>query len=87
MAFHGITGVRLLGLSDWNHPDLVTVGGKYVDGAVFTSTYFGESGHPVLSSFAKNYREIFGREAGPFAAEAFDVTEESCREETLRGSN
>jgi len=74
LAFHGIKGVRLLGLSDWNHPDLVTVGGKYVDGAVFTSTYFGESGHPVLSSFAKNYREIFGHEAGPFAAEAFDVT-------------
>lgn len=74
LAFHGIKGVRLLGLSDWNHSDLIDVGGKYVGGSVFTSAYFGGSRHPALVGFTERYRETFAQEAGPFAAEAFDVT-------------
>ncbi len=74
LAFHGIKGVRLLGLSDWNHPDLVNIGREHVGGAVFTSAYFAGSDHPSLASFAKRYRATFGEEPSAFAAEAFDTT-------------
>jgi ABC-type branched-subunit amino acid transport system substrate-binding protein len=73
LTFHEISGVRLLGLSDWNHPDLVAIGRKHVGGSVFTSAYFDGSEHPALAAFGSRYKATFGEPADAFAAVAYDT--------------
>ncbi len=73
LTFHEISGVRLLGLSDWNHPDLVAIGRNHVGGSVFTSAYYDESEHPALAAFGSRYKATFGQPADAFAAVAYDT--------------
>ena len=73
LAFHEVRGVRLLGPSAWNHPDLVTIGGKHVDGAIFTGDFYPESSYPFVSEFVRRFRETFEAEPSFLAAQGFDA--------------
>jgi ABC-type branched-subunit amino acid transport system substrate-binding protein len=73
LAFHEVRGVRLLGLSGWNHPDLVTIGGKHVNGAVFTADFYPQSSYPHVSEFVRRYLETYGSEPSYLAAQGFDA--------------
>jgi ABC-type branched-subunit amino acid transport system substrate-binding protein len=73
LAFHEVRGVRLLGPSGWSHPDLLSIGGSYVNGAIFTSSYYAGSRYPFVSEFARRFRETFGSEPTYVAAQAFDA--------------
>lgn len=73
LAFHGATGVTLLGTSSWNHPDLVRIGQKHVEGAVFTSELAGEGGHPLHEDFARRFASTFRAAPDGFAARAYDA--------------
>jgi ABC-type branched-subunit amino acid transport system substrate-binding protein len=73
LAFHGIEGVRLLGTSGWNHPELVEIGMPHVEGAIFTASYHGRHGHPLVSDFAARFEASFGAPAEVFAALGFDA--------------
>jgi ABC-type branched-subunit amino acid transport system substrate-binding protein len=74
LAFHEVRGVRLLGPSGWNHPDLVEIGRKHVDGAIFTGNFVRESGLSSVAEFGRRYQATFGRSADSLAAEAYDAT-------------
>jgi ABC-type branched-subunit amino acid transport system substrate-binding protein len=74
LAYHAVDGVRLLGSSGWNHPDLVRIAGQHVEGAVFTADFDTRSAHPTLAEFAERYRATFGQEPDVFAAQAYDAT-------------
>jgi ABC-type branched-subunit amino acid transport system substrate-binding protein len=73
LAFHEVEGVRLLGPSGWNHPDLVAVGGRHVEGAVFTEGFFAESRFAFVANFRDRYRSGFDEEPDALAAQAFDA--------------
>jgi ABC-type branched-subunit amino acid transport system substrate-binding protein len=73
LAFHEVRGVRLLGPSAWNHPDLVRIGGKHVNGAIFTGDFYPESSYPFVSEFVLRFRETFGGEPSFLAAQGFDA--------------
>jgi ABC-type branched-subunit amino acid transport system substrate-binding protein len=73
LAFHEVRGVRLLGPSAWNHPDLVRIGGKHVNGAIFTGDFYPESSYPFVSEFVRRFRETFGEEPSFLAAQGFDA--------------
>jgi ABC-type branched-subunit amino acid transport system substrate-binding protein len=73
LAFHEVRGVRLLGLSGWNHPDLVRIGGKHVNGAIFTADFFPESSYPFVSEFVRRFRGTYGSEPSYLAAQGFDA--------------
>jgi ABC-type branched-subunit amino acid transport system substrate-binding protein len=73
LAFHEVSGVRLLGTSGWNHPDLLRIGGEHVEGAVFTGEFLAESEQPQVAEFARRFTGAFGRAPGYLAAQAFDA--------------
>ena len=73
LAFHEVNGVRLLGTSPWNAPDLVRLGGRHIDGAVFTAGSFSGSTQPHLAEFDRRFARNFERAPGDLAAAAFDA--------------
>ena len=73
LAFHEVQGVRLLGPSGWNHPDLLKIGGKHMNGAIFTADFHPQSSHPLVIEFLRRFRETFGAEPSSFSAQAFDA--------------
>ena len=73
LAFHELRGVRLLGTSPWNGPELLRLGGRHVDGAVFTAGSFGGSERPYLAEYHRRFEERFERAPGDLSAAAFDA--------------
>jgi ABC-type branched-subunit amino acid transport system substrate-binding protein len=73
LAFHEVRGVRLLGPSGWNHPDLVRIGGKHLDGAIFTGDFYLESSYPFVTEFVRRFRQRFGSEPSFLSAQGYDA--------------
>ncbi len=74
LAFHEVRGVRLLGPSGWDHPDLVRIARRHVDGAVFTSAFHRESRIPAVADFGRRFEATFGHPPESLSAEAYDAT-------------
>ncbi len=74
LAFHEVRGVRLLGTSSWNDPELLRLAGRHLDGAVFAAGSFGDSVRPHLAEFHGRAVEAFGHEPDDLTAAAFDAT-------------
>jgi ABC-type branched-subunit amino acid transport system substrate-binding protein len=73
LAFHEATGATLLGTEAWNHPDLVSIARKHVEGAYFTASFYGDSAVGDVGEFADRYVETFGAPADDFSASAYDA--------------
>jgi len=73
LAFHEATGAILLGTEAWNHPDLVSIARKHVEGAYFTASFYGDSSVTYVREFADQYVETFGAPADDFSASAYDA--------------
>ncbi len=80
LAFQGVLGTRLLGTSGWNHPDLLRLGGRHVDGAIFPSGFFAGSTQPHLSAFQAAYQRAYARTPSYLAAQAYDAMQMLVRE-------
>jgi branched-chain amino acid transport system substrate-binding protein len=61
----------LLGLSGWNHPELVTSGGPYVRDSLFVDVWLPDSG--AARPFTASYRAETGREPNALEAQAWTV--------------
>lgn len=66
--------VTLMGGSALNHPDLVSRGGKYVNGTMLVDGLFLESDDPVVQAFRKTYRAAHGTDPTLLEATAYDTT-------------
>jgi len=73
LAFHGVEGVRLLGPSTWNHPGLLRLGGRHVEGAVFPGAYSAAVSAPGVVAFAQRFEASFAAAPTSLAAESFDA--------------
>ena len=73
LVYHDIVDVLLVGTSLWQSSELIEMAGDYVQGAIFSSGFFKESGEPGCESFADKYRVDFESEAGLLAATGFDT--------------
>jgi len=74
LAFHAATGAILLGTDAWNHPDLVSIARKHVEGAYFTASFYADSSITYVRDFANRYLATFGAPADDFSATAYDAT-------------
>jgi ABC-type branched-subunit amino acid transport system substrate-binding protein len=74
LAFHEVTGARLLGSEGWYHEDLVRLGREHVNGALFTAHFYPWSHVPYVRQFTARFEETFGRRPGVFEAQAYDAT-------------
>lgn len=73
LTFHEVRGVRLLGSGAWNAPELIELGGRHLNGAVFPAGSFAASRAPRSAAFSLLYRERFAEAPGDTAAAAYDA--------------
>jgi ABC-type branched-subunit amino acid transport system substrate-binding protein/predicted negative regulator of RcsB-dependent stress response len=73
LAYHEVTGVKLLGTNLWNSPKLVEMAAPYLQDAVFVDGFFSGSGLPLTSQFVQSYEQTFGGKPGYPEAQAYDT--------------
>lgn len=73
LAYHDVTGVRLLGTNLWNSSKLIEMAGSYLEGAVFVDGFFSESTQPLTRQFVSRYKDIFDEKPGYPEAQAYDT--------------
>lgn len=73
LVLFDIKGVALLGTNGWNSKDLVQLGERYVDGAIFVDSFFIDSPRPIVKDFVKRYRFKYEAEPTFLSAQAYDT--------------
>jgi branched-chain amino acid transport system substrate-binding protein len=73
LAYHDVTGVKLLGTNLWNSQKLVEMAAPYLQDAVFVDGFFSGSGLPLTSQFVESYEKTFGGKPGYPEAQAYDT--------------
>lgn len=65
--------VAILGADGFYSPKLIELGGRAVEGVVFTAGFFTDDPAENVQSFVKAYKEKFNEEPDMFAAQAYDA--------------
>ncbi len=73
IPFYGMEDVQLLGTNGWNNRRVARLGGKYVEGAYFTDTFFEGSTRLAYREFSQRYEEVYQREASRVAGLGYDA--------------
>jgi branched-chain amino acid transport system substrate-binding protein len=73
LAYHDVTGARLLGSEGWYDPNLVRLVGAPLEGALFASHFYPESEVPYVRAFRERFQATFGGVPDAFAAQAYDA--------------
>ena len=73
LAYHEVTGVKLLGTNLWNSPKLLEMAAPYLQEAVFVDGFFSGSALPLTSQFVQSYEQTFGGKPGYPEAQAYDT--------------
>jgi len=73
VAYFDVEDLTLLGTNLWNTQALAQKGDRYVNGALFPSSFFLESSEPAVVAFRTKFKEVFDREPDLFSAIAYDT--------------
>ncbi|MBI5286801.1 MAG: ABC transporter substrate-binding protein [Deltaproteobacteria bacterium] len=73
LAYYNVKGIQLLGTNGWNSSQLVELGGRYVEGAVFVDGFFPYSPRQEVRTFVEGFRSTYGVEPGILGAQAYDA--------------
>ena len=73
LAFHGYEQMSLLGVGSWDRRELLTFGGRYVEGAVMADGFFAGSEAPTVQEFVRRYQMRYHEAPDLFAAQAYDA--------------
>ncbi len=73
LVFYNIDNVQLLGVNSWNSDDIIKLGGKYVNGAIFVDSFFIGSYLRRVREFNELYEDFFGEAPDVLSAQAFDA--------------
>jgi ABC-type branched-subunit amino acid transport system substrate-binding protein len=73
LVYHDVKDVLLIGTSLWQSQHLVDLAGEYVQGAVFTSGFFGGYDVGPVHDFVQDYKTSFDKNPGVLAAYGFDT--------------
>jgi len=73
LAFHNARGVKLLGTSAWNTPDILKAGSELLEDAIFVDAFSPNSFYPEVNDFTDVYYTNYSREPGAAEALAYDV--------------
>jgi branched-chain amino acid transport system substrate-binding protein len=75
LAYHDLTGIRLLGTSGWNSPELLETDPERLQGAVFVDGFFAHSFRPEVNRFIEDFYMAFRREPDTMEALVFDAAD------------
>lgn len=70
-ALQGLN-VRLMGADGFDSPELIELGGRAVEGALFTSGFYNETRDELGRNFVEKYEAAYGSKPDMFAANAYD---------------
>ena len=73
IAFYGLEDIQLLGTNGWNDPELPQLARQFVEGAVFTDSFFLHSRYPFVQEFVADYVRLYGEEPTILEAQGYDV--------------
>ena len=73
LVFYGIDGLQLLGSNGWNTPDLIRIGGRFVDGAVFVDGFFRDARGSAVQGFVKDCQAQFQEDPSILEAQGYDA--------------
>jgi branched-chain amino acid transport system substrate-binding protein len=73
LVYHEVLDVLLMGTSLWQSPELIETAGDYVQGAIFPSGFFENSGESCVRDFAEEYFAAFDAMPGILAATGYDT--------------
>jgi len=75
LPYYGVVGATLLGTNLWEDPALLSIGGVYVENALFPAA-LPLKDNPVSTPFAKfseKHRAVYGEEPDYLSAQAYDT--------------
>jgi ABC-type branched-subunit amino acid transport system substrate-binding protein len=75
LAYYNITGIRLLGTSGWNSPELLKTDSGHLQGAVFVDGFFAESFSPEVNDFIEYFYTAYGRVPDAMEALVYDAAD------------
>ncbi len=75
LAYFDVSGVTLLGTSEWNSDQLYKRGGRLVEGAIFPGGLSLNSSTPRQKEFIRMYAEAYGTMPDLLATQAFEALE------------
>ncbi len=73
VAFYGLEDIQLLGTNGWNDTELPRLAKQFVEGAVFTDSFFLHSSYPFVQEFVADYFNRFGEEPTILEAQGYDI--------------
>jgi len=73
LAYHDVTGIRLLGTSGWDSPELLKTDPELFEGAVFVDGFFSDSFRSEASNFTEAFYLAYGREPETMEALVYDA--------------
>jgi branched-chain amino acid transport system substrate-binding protein len=73
LAYYDLTGIRLLGASGWDAPELLKTDPEHLQGAVFVNGFFANSFRPEVNPFTEAFYMAYGREPDSMEAHIYDA--------------
>ncbi len=73
LLYYDINNVQLLGGNGWSGEGLIQMGGRYVDGAIYTDGFFTQSTNKRTVLFVNTYRAAFSQEPTILSALGYDT--------------
>ena len=73
VAFYGLEDVQLLGSNGWNDTELPRLARQFVEGAVFTDSFFLHSSYPFVQEFVADFIDQFSEEPTILEAQGYDI--------------
>jgi branched-chain amino acid transport system substrate-binding protein len=73
LPHNNIVGVQLLGTNLWSNPELVKLGGIYVEQAIFPSAYYAGSQDRKTQHFEERFKELYQDSPAYLEAQAYDA--------------
>ncbi|MHB8773080.1 MAG: penicillin-binding protein activator [Syntrophales bacterium] len=79
LAYHDITGIRLLGTSGWDSPELLKTDPELLQGAIFVNGFFPNSFRPEVNRFIEDFYIAYEREPDTMEALVYDAARIAVR--------
>ncbi|SHF80916.1 ABC-type branched-chain amino acid transport system, substrate-binding protein [Desulfacinum infernum DSM 9756] len=77
LPYYNVVGATLLGTNLWEESSLVSIGGVYVENALFPSAFHREDAvyqDPATGAFVEEYKRVYGRDPDYLAAQGYEAT-------------
>ena len=79
LAYYDLTGIRLLGTSGWDSPELLDTDPERLQGAIFVDGFFANSFRPEVNRFIEAFYMAYRREPEMIEALVFDAADMAVR--------